>query len=173
MTALNVIVSKIKEVLFSVLPITALVIILNFTISPIDTPVLIRFIIGSLLVIGGLTVFLLGVDIGITPLGDLTGKSLAKTNKLWIVLIAGVILGFFISIAEPGLMVLANQVDLVTSGQIAGISLLIIVSIGLAIMLALGFLRIFVNIPLYPRFPEFITRAVLHRELGRLILVSS
>src|SRR5690606_21550434 len=73
----------------------------------------------------------------------------AKTNKLWIVLIAGVILGFFISIAEPGLMVLANQIDLVTSGQISGISILVVVSIGLAIMLTLGFLRIFFNVPLY------------------------
>jgi len=97
----------------------------------------------------GLTLFLLGVDIGITPLGDLTGSSLAKSNRLWIVLIAGIILGFFISIAEPGLMVLANQVDLVTTGQISRISILVLVSIGLAIMLSLGFLRIFYNIPLY------------------------
>ena len=149
MTVLNVIVSKFKEVLFSVLPITVLVLILNFTVSPIDTTLIIRFLIGSLFVVIGLTIFLLGVDIGITPLGGLTGSSLAKTNKLWIVLIAGLILGFFISIAEPGLMVLANQVNFVTSGQIPGISILIIVSIGLAIMLALGFLRIFFNVPLY------------------------
>lgn len=149
MTVLNVIVSKFKEVLFSVLPITVLVLILNFTVSPIDTTLIIRFLIGSLFVVIGLTIFLLGVDIGITPLGGLTGSSLAKTNKLWIVLIAGLVLGFFISIAEPGLMVLANQVNLVTSGQISGISILVIVSIGLAIMLALGFLRIFYNVPLY------------------------
>lgn len=143
------IVARFKEVLFSVLPITVLVFILNFTISPIETSLIIRFLIGSLFVVIGLTIFLLGVDIGITPLGDLTGSSLAKTNKLWLVLIAGLILGFFISIAEPGLMVLANQVNLVTSGQIPGINILIIVSIGLAIMLALGFLRIFFNVPLY------------------------
>lgn len=149
MTVLNVIVSKFKEVLFSVLPITILVLILNFTIAPVDTPLIIRFLIGTLFVVFGLTIFLLGVDIGITPLGGLTGTSLARTNKLWIVLIAGLILGFFISIAEPGLMVLANQVNLVTSGQISGISILMIVSIGLAIMLALGFLRIFYNVPLY------------------------
>lgn len=146
---MNVIILKFKEVLLSVLPITALVLILNFTITPMDTPLIIRFLIGSLLVVLGLTFFLIGVDIGITPLGSLTGSSLAKTNKLWIVLIAGLILGFFVSIAEPGLMVLANQVDLVTSGQIPGISILIVVSIGLAIMLALGFLRIFYNIPLF------------------------
>ncbi|RRD96135.1 DUF1538 domain-containing protein [Clostridiales bacterium COT073_COT-073] len=146
---MNIIVSKLKEVFFSVLPIIVIVLILNFTIAPISIPLLIRFLIGSLLVILGLTIFLLGVDIGITPLGSLTGLALAKTNKLWIVLIAGLILGFFISIAEPGLMVLAGQVDLVTAGQISGWSILLVVSIGLAIMLALGFLRIFYNVPLY------------------------
>lgn len=149
MNVLNLLVLKIKEVLFSVLPITVIVLILNFTISPLETSVVIRFLIGSLLVILGLTIFLLGVDIGITELGVLTGSSLAKMNKLWLVLIAGVILGFFISIAEPGLMVLASQVSSVTSGQIPEFSILAVVSTGLAIMLALGFLRVFYNIPLY------------------------
>ena len=141
--------SKLKEVVFAVLPITVLVILLNLTIAPISLVLMSRFLIGSVFVTIGLTSFLLGVDIGITPLGDYTGTSLAKTNKLWIVLIAGVILGFLISIAEPGLLVLANQVDYVTSGQIPGLSILITVSIGLAVMLGLGFLRIFYNIPLY------------------------
>ncbi len=146
---MNVVFIKFKQVFFSVLPIVILVLFLNFTISPMDPVYLLRFLIGSSFVILGLTLFLLGVDIGITPLGDLTGSSLAKSNRLWIVLIAGIILGFFISIAEPGLMVLANQVDLVTTGQISRISILVLVSIGLAIMLSLGFLRIFYHIPLY------------------------
>lgn len=146
---MNVIISRFKDVLLSVLPITIIVLILNFTISPMDTPVIIRFFIGSLLVILGLTIFLLGVDIGITPLGTETGSSLVKTNKLWIVLVAGLILGFFISIAEPGLLVLASQVDLVTSGHISAISILVIVSVGMAVMISIGFLRVFYNIPLY------------------------
>lgn len=146
---MHVIVSKFKEVSFSVLPIVILVFILNFTLTPIPTPLIIRFLIGALLLIAGLTIFLIGVDIGIIPLGGITGTSLAKSNKLWLVLIAGFILGFFISIAEPGLMVFANQIDFVTSGQLSSISILIVVSIGLAIMLAIGFLRIFYNIPLY------------------------
>lgn len=146
---MNVIVSKFKEVFFSVLPIMVMVLILNFSFAPLSGELLIRFLLGSLLIIVGLTVFLLGVDIGITPLGSLTGLALAKTNRLWIVLTAGLILGFFISIAEPGLMVLAGQVDLVTGGNISGWSILVVVSIGLAIMLSLGFLRIFYNVPLY------------------------
>src|SRR5690554_5012596 len=108
-----------------------------------------RFLLRSFFVMIGLVIFLLGVDIAITPLGTLTGSTLAKTNKLWIVLIAGLILGFFISLAEPGLLVLANQVDFVTSGQVSSLTLLLVVSFGLALMLAFGFLRIFYNIPLY------------------------
>lgn len=146
---MNVIVSKFKEVFLSVIPIIIIVLILNFTLVPMNTSVLVRFIIGALFVVLGLTVFLLGVDIGISPLGDLTGLSLAKTNKLWIVLTGGLILGFFISVAEPGLMVLASQVDYVTSGSIAKFALLIVVSIGLAIMLSLGFMRIFFNVALH------------------------
>lgn len=146
---MHVIVTKIKEVLFSVLPIILIVIALNFTVSPVELTIMLRFLVGSLLVIGGLTLFLLGVDIGITPLGHLTGTSLAKTDKLWMVLTAGIILGFSISIAEPGLIVLGNQVDTVTSGQIAGTIIVVIVSIGLAVMLMFGFLRIFFSFPLY------------------------
>lgn len=149
MTVLNIISTKFKEVLYSVLPITIIVLILNFTLTPMSSIMIWKFIIGSVLIIIALTIFLLGVEIGITPFGNITGKSLAQRNKLWIVLIAGLILGFFISIAEPGLLVLANQVNLVTSGEIPGITILIVVSIGLAIMISFGFLRIFYNIPLY------------------------
>lgn len=146
---MNLFTEKLKEVLFSVLPITVIVLIMSFTITPIETPIVIRFILGACLIILGLTVFLIGVDIGVTPLSSLTGSTLAKTNKLWVIILAGLILGFFISIAEPGLIVLANQVDSVTSGGISSMSILIVVSVGMAIMLVLGFLRIVSNVPLY------------------------
>lgn len=149
MSVLNVILSRFKEVSFSVIPVAIAVLLINFTVSPMPADTLIRFLIGAALVVLGLTLFLLGVDIGITPLGNLTGTSLAKSNKLWLVVISGLILGFFISIAEPGLLVLSGQVDSVTSGQISDIALLIVVSIGMAVMISVGFIRVFYNIPLY------------------------
>lgn len=146
---MNVIKGKFKEVILSVLPIVILVLLLNYTITPMSSMLMGRFLLGAVFVVFGLTIFLLGVDIGITPLGDLTGTSLSKSKKIWLILVSGLILGFFISIAEPGLLVLANQVDTVTSGSISSYLILIVVSIGLAVMLAVGFLRIFFNIPLY------------------------
>ncbi len=147
--SLHIIQSKLKEVASSVAPIVVMVLLLHFTIAPIEDNLIIRFFIGAVLITLGLSIFLLGVDIGITPLGDITGVSLAKTNKVWIVLTAGVILGFFISVAEPGLMVLSNQVSAVTSGAISKLHILGVVSLGLAFMLSLGFLTIFYNTPLY------------------------
>lgn len=146
---LNVIKSKLKEVFFSVLPIVLIVLALHLTLIPLSLTLWVRFLVGAVLVIIGLAVFLLGVELGITPLGHLIGITLAKTNKLPIVLVGGVILGFFISVAEPGLMVLASEVALVTGGKISSTVILLSVSVGLALMLALGFLRIFYNYPLY------------------------
>ena len=145
---LNTITEKLKDVLSSVLPITIIVLLLSFTVTPLETPLLIRFLIGALLIIIGLVIFLTGVDICITPLGNLLGSRLAKTNKLWIIVIAGIILGFFISIAEPGLLVLADQVDTVTAGQISSTSILVVVSVGLAVLLSMGLVRIVYEIPL-------------------------
>ncbi|MDD4663328.1 MAG: DUF1538 domain-containing protein [Caldisericia bacterium] len=144
-----VLVQKLKEVLFSVLPIVLIVVILHFTVAPVETPQLIRFFLGALLIIIGLAIFLFGVDIGITPIGRLMGKTVTKTNQLWMIGLGALILGFFVSIAEPDLHVLARQVDLITTGQISFYTLVVVVSVGIALFLAIGFLRILLNIPLY------------------------
>ena len=146
---MNVILIKFKEVLFSVLPITLIVMILNFTLTPIGTPLFIRFIIGAVLIVIGLTLFLTGVGVGLSPMGELMGANIAKTNKLWVVIIAGLVLGFFISIAEPALNILAGQVDAVSLGMISKNSLVVVVSMGIAIMLSIGLVRIVYNFPLY------------------------
>jgi len=145
---LNALSAKFKEILSTVLPITIIVLILHFTITPLETPLLFRFLLGSFLIIIGLAIFLFGVDLGITPLGSLLGEALAKTNKLKIVIIAGLLLGFMISIAEPDLHVLAAQVDSVTAGQIPKMAIVIVVSLGIALMLAVGFIRTLYNIAL-------------------------
>ncbi|MHC1694709.1 MAG: DUF1538 domain-containing protein [Eubacteriales bacterium] len=146
---MNVITTKFKEVVFSVLPITILVLLLNFTLTPIDTPLVIRFIIGAFFIVIGLTVFLIGVDISITRIGNILGSAVVRTNKLWIVAVAGLVLGFIISVAEPDLQILAGQVDSVTQGLISKLSIVVFVSLGIALMLMLGLIRIVNNFPLY------------------------
>lgn len=78
---MSVFVTKLKEVLSSVLPITIIVLILNFTLTPLETPLIIRFLIGAVLIIFGLTIFLIGVDIGITPIGNNMGATVARSME--------------------------------------------------------------------------------------------
>ncbi len=146
---MNVLLEKLKEVLISVVPIIILVLVLNFTIIPMEPLLVFRFLFGALLIVLGLAIFLFGVDIGISKIGTLVGGALTKSNKLWIVVAAGLVLGFFISIAEPDLHILAGQVDMVTSGVIAKLSIVVVVSIGIAVMLTTGLVRIIYNIPMY------------------------
>lgn len=146
---MNIFSEKLKEVFFSVLPVTLIVLLLNFTIVPLGYNLIFRFIIGALFIVMGLTLFLLGVDLGITPLGAILGNEITKRNKLWIVIIVGFILGFFISFAEPGLLILANQIGEITQGAISSKSIMIAVSVGLASMMVLGFIRILFDLPLH------------------------
>ncbi|WP_374724460.1 DUF1538 domain-containing protein [Calidifontibacillus erzurumensis] len=147
--SLNVLVSKLIEVLYAVLPITFIVLILNFTLTNLETVLIIRFILGAILIIIGLSIFLFGVDIGITPIGQKMGALVAKSNKLLVVLLAGLALGFFISVAEPDLHILAGQVDFVSAGKISKFSLVVVVSIGIGALIAVGLARIVYNYPLY------------------------
>ena len=95
---MNIIKEKFKEGLSVVLPIAVLVLVLNFTIIPLEKALLIRFILGVILMLLGLPIFLLGVDIGVTQIGNLTGHTLARSNKFLFILLAGIIMGFIISL---------------------------------------------------------------------------
>ena len=159
--------SKLKENIYAMIPIILIVFILHLTVVPMTSVEWVRFSIGSFFIVIGLSLFLIGVDLAITPLGSLTGAEIAKTNKLYFVLLAGFILGFVISIAEPGLLVFANQVDFVTNGAINASTILITVSIGLALLVALGFLRIIFNIPLFK------ILLVLYAMIGIMAIFSS
>lgn len=149
---MNILTKTLKDISLSVLPITILVIILSFTLVPVEFEMLARFIIGAILVIIGLVIFLLGTHIGVTPVGSLMGGSIAKTNKFYYVVLLGFILGFFINVAEPDIQILAKQINVATGGAISGPLILIIVSIGVGLMVAYGLIRILLEIPLNKSF---------------------
>lgn len=146
---MNIVIKKLKENSIAILLIIALVLLMHLFIIPISSNYWLNFLIGAVLVIIGLSLFLIGVDIGITPFGSFVGDRITKTNKLYFFIITGIILGFLISIAEPGLLILASQVDFITEQTISRIEIILFVSLGLAMMFAVGFLRILYNWRLY------------------------
>lgn len=139
---------KLKEVLYSVLPIVLIVLSLHFSIVPLNESMLIAFLIGSVFVVIGLTLFLIGIDTGLEPIGRGVGIAILKSNKYRVVIIVSLILGFFISFAEPDLHILAKEVNNVTGGSFNNLLLVLVVSIGIGVMMTLAMIRMLKNISL-------------------------
>lgn len=124
----------------------------NPDLTPLPSSLIIKFLIGAVIIIFGLSIFLLGIDISIAHLGHHVGVSLSKSNKIWVVVGIGLIVGFFISVAEPDLQILAGQVSEVTNAQLTKVSVVTAVSIGIAVMLVMGFIRIVYNFKIHIAF---------------------
>lgn len=138
-------IDEIKNTSKSVIPIAILVVILNFFVG-VESRLLVNFFLGCAGVILGLGVFLTGVEISISQIGTMMGEFLARFSSIAKVIIFGIFIGFTISIAEPDLLILANEV----SGAIGMKSQLIvmIISLGVGIMISIGLFRMFKDIRL-------------------------
>ena len=134
---------KVKEAVASVIPITAIVLILCFSIAPIPTEVLLAFIIGAVLLIVGMGLFTLGADTSMTPIGERVGAHMTKSRKLWVVIVVSLLMGIIITVSEPDLQVLAGQVPGVPNAVLIGA-----VAVGVGIFLVIALLRILFRIPL-------------------------
>ncbi len=128
---------KIKESLSSVLPISLIVLILNFTITPMPFGVRGLFLIGAALLITGMGLFTLGADTAMMPMGEQIGSQLIKSRKLSLLIVACLIMGTMITIAEPDLQVLAEQVP-----SVPNMVLILWVAAGVGVFLVVALLRI-------------------------------
>jgi len=136
----------IEEVVYAILPITILVFILQYTLIWLPFESVLQFVVGVIFVSAGLVLFLLGVHIGLLPVGEMIGSALPKTGKVWMVLLFSFILGFAITVAEPDVHVLSEYVDQVSGGEISKWTLIFPVALGLGIFVALSMARIILNI---------------------------
>ena len=131
--------SKIMEALISALPITAIVYVLAMTpLFEFSTAELITFTVGAVLLILGIGLFNLGADLAMTPMGTHVGSGLSRQRKLGLLLSVCFVLGMLITIAEPDLQVLANQVSAVMNGTV----LIYAVGLGVGAFLIVAILKI-------------------------------
>ncbi len=140
---MNNLMKVLKEALQSVLPIFAIVLLLSVSVAPMESGVLVMFLFGTLLLIVGMGFFTVGSGISMEPLGEGIGATLGKLKAIKIPLIACFVLGVLITIAEPDLTVLAEQVP-----SIPNMVLIICVAIGVGIFLVISMIRSRFNIKL-------------------------
>lgn len=128
---------KTMESLSAVLPITGIVLLISIFLVPMELGSLVMFVVGAIMLILGMGFFQLGAEMAMTPIGEGIGVQLSKTRKILIVLLVGFVMGAIITISEPDLQVLAEQVPSVPN-QV----LILTVAVGVGLFLALAIVRI-------------------------------
>ena len=134
---------KLIESIRAIGPILIIVLALSLTVAPLPSGILLTFWLGSVLLLIGEMFFSLGAELAMGPMGGRMGSGITRTKKLSLILVLGFFLGFLITISEPDLQVLAQQVQSVPNPV-----LIISVAVGVGIFLILAFLRMIFRISL-------------------------
>lgn len=138
-------IEKSKETLKAVVPIILIVLLLSFTIAPISPDIMMEFLIGAVMLIVGMLFFSIGAEMAMTPMGERVGTTMTKSRKLLVMILVSFTLGFVITISEPDLQVLAQQVP-----SIPNLILIVAVAVGVGLFLVFALLRMLLRIPLPP-----------------------
>ena len=134
---------KFDESVSAVLPITVIVLLLSIFVVPMETGTIALFLVGAFMLIIGMAFFQLGAEMAMTPLGEGVGSHIMKTKRLSILIIVCFVMGVIITIAEPDLQVLANQVP-----SIPNETLIWTVALGVGVFLVIAVLRIIFKLSL-------------------------
>lgn len=135
---------KIMEAFSSVLPITAIVLIVSVVLVPMPTGTVLMFLVGAALLIIGMGFFSLGADMAMMPMGEGIGIQLTKTPNLVLILMISFFMGLIITIAEPDLQVLAKQVPSIRPEML----LILTVAVGVGLFLVVAIARTLFKIQL-------------------------
>lgn len=130
------------EVVQAILPITLAIVVLQFAVIRMPVHLFVQFLIGAAMVMIGMILFLLGVKIGLLPMGGAVGAELPKRGSLIYVIAIVFLIGFAVTIAEPDVIVLTRQVDIVSQGGISENLLTYVIAIGIGFFVAMAIVRI-------------------------------
>ena len=139
----------VKEVALALLPIVALFLLFQVLFLKLPAKLLTRLGIGVLYTFIGLVLFLSGVQVGFMPAGSFLGSAIAGTSTPWLLIPVGMLLGFFVVMAEPAVRVLNKQVEEITVGAVSRSAMLLSLSLGVAVSVGIAMLRVVTGVSLW------------------------
>lgn len=135
--------AKAEESLRSVLPIVLLVQFISFVLVPVPTGVMLVYLLGAAALMLGMSLFNLGTDLAMSSIGEKIGAALTRTRKIFLILSVSFVMGIIVTVSEPDLQVLAQQVPGIPNG-----TLIWCVALGVGLFLMLSLVRILFAIPM-------------------------
>lgn len=129
-------------VMKDVLPIILVIAFFQYVIIKKPIAHLSKILTGIALVIFGLDAFIVGLEIGLFPIGETIAYHLTTMKSVWVIYLFGFMIGFSTTMAEPALIAIAMKASEVSNGNIHQTMLRVAVAIGVAIGIALGCYRL-------------------------------
>ncbi|MCK9919404.1 DUF1538 domain-containing protein [Microbacteriaceae bacterium K1510] len=154
---------RLWEVLKTVAPLIGVVCLLQVTLVQAPALLFLQFLAGALLVIVGMMLLFMGVDLGILPMGRFIGAALPRNGSIALIVAVAFAVGFAVTVAEPDVLVLADQVGRISRGEINGTIVLYVIAFGVGIFVALAMARIVYGVSI---------RLLLSVSLAVVILLS-
>lgn len=145
---MNLLAEKTKDVTRTLLPVVILVLLLCFTLVDVESNVFTRFLVGSVMLLIGLSIFLWGVDLAMNPIGEHMSREIATSRTFLKIAILSFLLGFLITVAEPDMLVLGSQIEAASGGVMSASVIVYMVSIGVGVLISLGVFRLLGDMPL-------------------------
>ncbi len=136
------------ETFMALAPIALFFFLFQAVALKLDKRSLLRIAIGLMYTYIGLVLFLMGVNVGFSPLGSDLGAQLASSWTRWLLIPLGILMGWFIIKAEPAVHVLNKQVEEVSSGAVSARAVGLSLSIAIALAVGLAMLRVLTGIPI-------------------------
>jgi len=137
-----------KELVQAILPVVVMVITIQLILFDDPLYKILQFTIGAIMVTVGLGLFLIGVKVGLLPLGEIIGSELPQRGSLLLLLFFTLLLGIAVTVAEPDVRVLAYQIDSVSDGGISKSVLIAFVGVGVGLFMAIAAARVLLGIPI-------------------------
>jgi hypothetical protein len=139
---------KLPETLRAVAPLIIVVCLLQFTVVGASTTMFLHFLVGSVLVTLGLLLLLVGVDLGLLPMGRFIGAALSEKRSLQLMLAVVFAMGFATTAAEPDVLVLTKQAEAAGQGMLSAGRLVYLISAGVGLFVAFAMLRVVKGFPM-------------------------
>ncbi len=134
--------TRLPEAARAVAPLVGVVCLLQVVFVHASAVLFVQFLVGSALAIFGMVLLFVGIDVGILPMGRFIGAELPRKRSLWLILGVAFALGFATTVAEPDVLVLAQQVESASQGGFRRQTLIYVIAVGVGIFTAIGLLRV-------------------------------
>lgn len=140
---------ELLNVIKDVLPILAVIFFFQFVIIKKKLRNIAKMSTGIVFVIIGLYAFIIGLEMGLFPIGETMALQLTAQDNLFYIYLFGFLIGFSTTMAEPALLAVAIKVEDISQKRIRQMNLRLSVAFGVAIGIALGAYRIVEGDPIH------------------------